>query len=196
MVDMCLWKILRSDVIRFYYIDQDVDVTAIKMRKRKFVRLLISYIHRDYQCFRTLFYYRLKDINVLPFKILKRILLLLYPPKFGFNIWVGKIEPGGVYFHHPFSTVINADYIGYGCSFRNNTTIGNKIVDGRLVRPKFGNNVNVGTNAVIIGDVQVGNNVTIGAGAVVTKSVPDNCVVVGNPAFIIKRNGKRINEQL
>lgn len=32
----------------------------------------------------------------------------------------------------------------------------------------------------------MGNNVTVGAGSVVVKDVPDNCVIVGNPAKIIK----------
>lgn len=35
-------------------------------------------------------------------------------------------------------------------------------------------------------DIKIGNNVTIGAGAVVTKNIPDNVVVVGVPAKIIK----------
>jgi len=35
-------------------------------------------------------------------------------------------------------------------------------------------------------DIKIGNNVTIGAGAVVTKNIPDNAVVVGVPAKIIK----------
>ena len=34
--------------------------------------------------------------------------------------------------------------------------------------------------------ITIGNNVTIGAGAVVVKDVPDNAVVVGNPARVIK----------
>ena len=34
-------------------------------------------------------------------------------------------------------------------------------------------------------DVTIGNNVVIGAGTVVTKSIPDNSVVVGNPGRII-----------
>jgi serine O-acetyltransferase len=37
-----------------------------------------------------------------------------------------------------------------------------------------------------LGPVKIGNNVTIGAGAVVVKDIPDNCVVAGNPAKIIK----------
>lgn len=103
---------------------------------------------------------------------------------------------GGILFHHPFATVINAEHIGYGCVFRNNTTVGNKSKDGELVRPWIGNNVDVGVGAIIIGDVHIGNNAKIGAGAVVVKDVPDNCVVVGNPAYIIKENGIRCKKQL
>lgn len=44
----------------------------------------------------------------------------------------------------------------------------------------------LGANICIIGDIRIGNNVTVGAGTVVVKDVPDNCVVVGNPARIIK----------
>jgi len=35
--------------------------------------------------------------------------------------------------------------------------------------------------------VTIGENSVVGAGSVVTKDVPDNCVVVGNPAKIIKK---------
>lgn len=48
----------------------------------------------------------------------------------------------------------------------------------------------------MIGDITIGNNVVIGAGSVVTKSVPDNCTVVGNPARIIRRDGIKVNESL
>ena len=39
---------------------------------------------------------------------------------------------------------------------------------------------------MIIGAVHVGNNVVVGAGSVVVKDIPDNCVVAGNPAKIIR----------
>ncbi|UOE94978.1 sugar O-acetyltransferase [Alkalihalobacillus sp. LMS39] len=50
----------------------------------------------------------------------------------------------------------------------------------------FGNNVWIGGSAVINPGVTVGDNVVIASGAVVTKDVPDNVVVGGNPAKIIK----------
>lgn len=51
---------------------------------------------------------------------------------------------------------------------------------------KVGNNVWIGGSVTILSGVTIGNNVVIGAGAVVTKDVPDNVVVAGNPARIIK----------
>lgn len=51
----------------------------------------------------------------------------------------------------------------------------------------IGNNVWVGGRAVINPGVTIGDNVVIASGAVVTKDVPDNVVVGGNPAKIIKR---------
>lgn len=49
-----------------------------------------------------------------------------------------------------------------------------------------GNNVYISTGVTILGPVKIGNNVTIGAGAVVTKDIPDNAIVAGVPAKIIK----------
>ncbi|KAJ1720044.1 hypothetical protein LPJ53_005277 [Coemansia erecta] len=51
---------------------------------------------------------------------------------------------------------------------------------------KIGSNVWIGGGAIILAGVTIGDNVTVGAGAVVTKDVPNNVVVVGNPARIVK----------
>ena len=51
----------------------------------------------------------------------------------------------------------------------------------------FGNNVWIGGSAIVNPGVRVGNNVVIASGAVVTKDVPDNVVVGGNPAKVIKQ---------
>jgi maltose O-acetyltransferase len=50
----------------------------------------------------------------------------------------------------------------------------------------IGNNAWIGGSAVIVPGVTIGNNVVIASGAVVTKDVPDNVVVGGNPAKMIK----------
>lgn len=63
-----------------------------------------------------------------------------------------------------------------------------KIATGytEIGRVSIGNNVFVGANTTILRNVNIGNNVIIGSNSVVTKSVPDNCVVAGNPARIIR----------
>lgn len=63
----------------------------------------------------------------------------------------------------------------------------------RNIYPKFdvfgkvtvGDYVYIGNNSLIMPGVTIGNNVLIAAGSVVTKSIPDNCVVGGNPATFI-----------
>ena len=86
---------------------------------------------------------------------------------------------------HPFSTILNARKIGNNCRIKNNITIGNKNDDESL-RPILGNNVYVGAGAIIIGKITIGDNVIIGAGTVITKDLPSNAIIVGNPARIIK----------
>lgn len=63
----------------------------------------------------------------------------------------------------------------------------------RIAGPEFGKPVTIGDNcwiggrAVINPGVTIGNNVVVASGAVITKDVPDNVVVGGNPARIIKK---------
>ncbi|MDM8267377.1 hypothetical protein QUW44_09665 [Limosilactobacillus pontis] len=60
----------------------------------------------------------------------------------------------------------------------------------------MGNNVVCGANVVIIGDISIGNNCIIGAGSVVVKSIPDNSVVVGNPAHVIRKINPNIKLEI
>lgn len=83
---------------------------------------------------------------------------------------------------HAFATTLNAESIGKNFFCLHCVTIGKK----NEKRPTIGNNVTIFANVVVIGGIHIGNNVTIGAGSVVVKDIPDNAVVVGNPARILK----------
>ncbi len=44
----------------------------------------------------------------------------------------------------------------------------------------------IGANAIIMAGVKIGDEVIVGSGSIVTKNVPSNCIVAGNPAKIIR----------
>lgn len=56
----------------------------------------------------------------------------------------------------------------------------------RFVTTKIGNNVSIGSNATILGDISIGDGSVIGAGSVVVKDVPSNQIWAGNPAKMIR----------
>lgn len=139
------------------------------------VTALIYFLHNN-RYYRSLFYFRIGPILSL--------LISWYRPGDRYFIFsqTTKID-GGFWFAHPYSTIINADKIGKNFRCRHLTTVGKG--DGK--RPVIGDNVTLGANVSIIGDITIGNNVLIGAGSVVVKSVPDNCIIAGVPAKVIKQ---------
>lgn len=72
---------------------------------------------------------------------------------------------------------------GDNCRIRNGVVIGLSRVSDPCA-PVFGNNVDIGAGAKVLGNIRIGNNVCIGANAVVLQDVPDNCIAVGVPATI------------
>lgn len=51
----------------------------------------------------------------------------------------------------------------------------------------IGNNVQIGAGAIILSGVEISDNVIVGAGSVVTKNIESNCIVVGNPAKVLRK---------
>ncbi|MEQ8418925.1 MAG: acetyltransferase [Arenibacter algicola] len=94
------------------------------------------------------------------------------------------------------SIISNSVVLGKGCIVYYNAIITHDCVIGSFVeispavnilgRVKIGDLSHLGSNSTILPDINIGKNVIVGAGAVVTKDVPDNSVVVGIPARIIK----------
>lgn len=102
-----------------------------------------------------------------------------------------KIGAGTLFFHS-YGTILNAWSVGENCRITCNITLGDKA--GK--RPVIGNRVEILPGAVIAGDVTIGDDCVIGPNCVVHKSVHANCVVVGNPAMILKKNGVVVREML
>ncbi|OUN99903.1 serine O-acetyltransferase [Bacteroides clarus] len=76
--------------------------------------------------------------------------------------------------------------IGRNCTMLPGVVIGNKHLANDDEWVIIGNNCYLGLGVKIFGKVTIGNNVTIGANAVITKDIPDNAIVGGIPARIIK----------
>lgn len=112
---------------------------------------------------------------------------------YGYNIFVG--ENFYCNFHNIFLDICPIT-IGDNCLFGPNVQLytashplepGKRNSGQELGKPiTIGNNVWIGGSAVVVPGVTLGDNVVVAAGAVVTKSFPDNVVVGGNPARIIK----------
>lgn len=162
------------------------DIKAYKEEyklKGNYTHLLVHLLAHN-TSFRTLFYYRIG----------KRKWLCQWLGKGTVNLKIPAtvtIE-GGLLLFHSYSTILNAKYIGKKCRIVHNITLGDK--KGGV--PTIGNNVEILPNAVIVGDITIGDNCVIGPGAVVFKSIPSNCVVVGNPAYILKKDGIVVNQKL
>ena len=142
----------------------------------RFSHLRVCILLASYKEFRNLFYYRMGPCS--------RIIRWLFAgyDHLQFTTPWSQVG-GGLIIQHGFSTIISAKSIGENCKIYQQVTIG---FNHNLESPSIGDCVEVCCGAKIIGGVKVGNNVIIGANAVVTKDIPDNCVVAGVPAKIIR----------
>lgn len=135
--------------------------------------------------FRSLYYYRIGRIKWLCQWLGNGATDLRIPPTANIG--------SGLLLFHAYGTIFSSMcVVGKGCRVVHNVTIGDK--NGKA--PVIGDYVEILPNAVIVGDVHIGNHCVIGPGAVVFKSVPDSCVVVGNPAYILKKDGVIVNQKL
>lgn len=106
--------------------------------------------------------------------------------KTGITIAPNRVGKGLLLLHPGFRRIGPTTSVGDNCTILPNVLFGKKHPGDCSV--VMGNNCYVGVNVTVLGPVKIGNNVTIGAGAVVVSDIPDNAVVGGVPAKIIKIN--------
>ena len=141
--------------------------------------------------FRSLYYYRIHQESFLGV-ITASLLSLIFKKEENLCIWCNEIG-SGLFIQHGVSTVIAAKSVGDNCWINQQVTIGHNGIGNS---PIIGNNVVIRAGAKVIGNIKIGDNVVVGANAVVVKDIPPNCVVVGVPAYIIKRDGIKVHEKL
>lgn len=133
------------------------------------------------------FLYRLR-IPVIPRLIsqISRLLTLI------------EIHPGAkigkkFFIDHGNGVVIGeTSVIGDDVTIYQGVTLGGTGKEHGRRHPTIGNNVVVGAGAIILGNINIGDNARVGAGSVVTKSVPPDTTVVGNPSWTIRREGRKL----
>ena len=112
-----------------------------------------------------------------------------YTHKYGFQIPTKTKIGKGLYIGHFGTIIINEEVIiGNNCNLSPNVTIGETNRGVLKGSPTIGNEVWVGTGAVIIGKITIGNNVLIAPNSYVNSDVPSDSIAIGNPAKIISKN--------
>lgn len=131
--------------------------------------------------FRASHYLYKRKIILVP-DLISLIIRLIYSADIHYQATIGRKI---VFSHAGLGTIIHPRAV-----LGDRVTIGAQVVIGCNLKsfavPRIGNNVFIGPGAKILGELTIGNNVLIGAGAVVLQSVPDNSVVAGVPAKIVR----------
>lgn len=110
---------------------------------------------------------------------------------------------------HPGATIGRRFFIdhGMGVVIGETTIVGNDVLlykgvvlggtslESKKRHPTIGNNVVVGTNAIVLGDIEIGDDCKIGAGSVVTKPAPPGSTIVGIPGRTLKSIKKQSKQK-
>lgn len=174
------------------YIDADNHWFHTENVKGKVVEVYASYPTRYLKKF--LYYLRMQEyyINTANGSKIKGLMGLFYERKknrLGVKLGI-EIGPNcfgkGLSIYHIGSIIVNpAVRAGENCKLHGNNCIGN---NGKTQEvPILGNNVDIGYGAVLIGNIKIGNDITIGSNAVVNRSfIEKSSVIVGVPARRVK----------
>ena len=113
-----------------------------------------------------------------------------------------EIHPGAkigknLFIDHGTGVVIGeTSVIGDNCTLYQGVTLGGTGKHTGKRHPTLGNNVMIGAGAKVLGPLTIGDGAKIAAGAGVLDDVPPDSTAVGIPARIVRKNGKRLDDEL
>ena len=106
--------------------------------------------------------------------------------KYGLNLGSGENIGPGLYLGHAYGINVNPRAsIGCNCSLHKGCTIGQENRGERRGCPVLGNDVWVGINSAVVGNITIGDNVLIAPLTYVNCDVPSNSIVLGSPCRVI-----------
>ena len=119
------------------------------------------------------------------YNIFYKLILYRYSRKYGLEISTAAHIGEGLYLGHPYNITVGGDVtLGKNVNLHKGCTIGRENRGKRVGVPTIGNNVYVGINAVIVGNIVIGDDVMIAPNTFINFDVPSNSVVIGNPGVI------------
>ena len=125
-------------------------------------------------------------------KLMIHLMRIVFSFEFKSTVHIGERVQ---FVHNGLGTVVHPKtVIGNNCKIYQNVTLGGngKIVNGVTTKgaPVLEDNVAVFSGACVLGPITIGHDSIIGANAVITKDVPPNSLVFGNPAIVKELNFK------
>lgn len=116
--------------------------------------------------------------------VFARIALYHLSRKYGLEISKDATIGKGLYLGHPYNITVGANVVlGENVNLHKGCTLG-ATNRGNKGSPHVGNNVFIGINATVVGNVRIGNDVLIAPNSYVNFDVPSHSVVIGNPGVI------------
>lgn len=136
--------------------------------------------------------YRDTDNKLL--KLIYKVLFRYYRNKNLIDMSIDTKIGEGLYIGHPYCITINPKaVIGKKCNIHKGVTIGQENRGVRKGTPVIGDEVWIGINSTIVGNVKIGNDVLISPNSFVNCDIPDHSIVFGNPCIIKHRENATKN---
>lgn len=137
------------------------------LRKAEYHKNKKSHLNKLFYCF---YFFRYRKMCV----------------KYNLHIALNTVGKGVHIVHLGYVKLSAHTHIGNNCTLLPMVLFGRKSPDIANPNIYVGDNCYISTGVTVLGPVRIGNNVTVAAGAVVVKDIPDNAVVAGVPAEVIK----------